>query len=113
MARFRTFDEFFVYYIQQHRHPSNRLLHACGTAAGLAVFVGALLAGRPLLAMLWLPVGYGFAWAGHFIVEGNRPATFGHPVWAFLSDFRMLALMATGRLGPWLQRATETASTRS
>jgi hypothetical protein len=103
--RFRHFDEFFAYYVHEHRHPLNRALHACGTIAGMAVLLGALALGRYWLALLWIPVGYGFAWAGHFLIEKNRPATFGHPLWSFLSDFRMLGLMMTGRLGPWLERA--------
>jgi hypothetical protein len=97
--RFATFEEFFEFYLQQHSQRGNRLLHACGTLLGLAVFGWAIFARHYVWALLWIPIGYGFAWTGHFLIEGNKPATFGHPWWSFISDFRMLALMLTGRLG--------------
>ena len=103
---FATYDDFFAFYVQQHSHPTNRLLHAAGTTLGLAVLIGAFALGHPWLALLWIPVAYGLAWTGHFLIEGNRPATFGHPWWSFISDFRMLALMFTGRLDPWLKPPT-------
>ncbi|KAL4201719.1 hypothetical protein AMTRI_Chr02g217550 [Amborella trichopoda] len=31
----------------------------------------------------------GLAWHSRFFVEGNTPATFGHPVWSFLHDLKM------------------------
>lgn len=102
--KFASYDEFFAFYVQQHSHPGNRLLHALGTALGFAVLISAFALGHPWLALLWIPVAYGLAWTGHFLIEGNRPATFGHPWWSFISDFRMLALMFTGRLEPWLKR---------
>ena len=34
-------------------------------------------------------VGYGFAWVGHFFVEGNKPATFKHPLWSLRGDLVM------------------------
>ena len=37
--------------------------------------------------------------------EGNRPETFGHPLWSLASDLRMLALAATLRLRPHLAAA--------
>ncbi len=96
---FSSYDEFFAFYLQQHSEPGNRLLHCCGTILGFAVFLWALLFSQHRwLAWLWLPIGYGFAWTGHFLIEGNKPATFGHPWWSFISDFRMLGLMLTGRL---------------
>jgi len=102
---FATYDEFFLHYLRQHRDPQNRVLHACGTALGMAVVVASLVFRHPWFALLFLPVGYGFAWFGHLVIERNQPATWQHPWWSFLSDFRMLVLMLTGRLGTWLARA--------
>jgi hypothetical protein len=101
----QSYDEFFLFYLREHSHPGNRALHACGTALGLLIFVGAFALHHPWFALLWLPVGYGFAWFGHFLLEGNRPATFRYPLWSFISDFHMLSLMLTGRLASRLAQA--------
>jgi hypothetical protein len=51
------------------------------------------------MALWLLPViGYGFAWVGHFIIEKNRPATFKHPLWSLMGDFKMFYLMCSGKL---------------
>src|ERR1051325_7182299 len=110
---FNSYDEFFLHYLRQHRDPQNRQLHAFGTALGLIVVGASLFLHHPLFALLFPPVGYSFAWFGHLVVERNKPATWEHPWWSFISDFRMLGLMLTGRLGSWLARADQQSSIAS
>ena len=96
--RFAGYEEFFTFYLREHGNPRNRAMHAAGTVLGLCTLIVPFAVGRPWYALLWPVVAYGFAWTGHFLIEGNKPATFGHPFWSFISDFRMLGLMLTGRL---------------
>lgn len=60
---------------------------------------------QPLWLLAAPLAGYGFAWFGHYVIEKNKPATFGHPLWSLISDYRMLWLWLTGSLGPQLSRA--------
>lgn len=96
--QFANYQEFFAFYLQQHSNMGNRWLHAVGTLSGLAIFMWAFATHHYVWALLWIPVAYGCAWTGHFLLEKNKPATFGHPWWSFISDFRMLRLMLTGKL---------------
>ena len=85
---FKTYEEFWPYYLSQHANPVNRLLHFVGTSCALgSIVLAALVSWRFVLAA---PVaGYGFAWAGHFFFETNRPATFSYPLWSLRADLQM------------------------
>ena len=99
-----TYDDFWLRYLRAHRRPGTRLVHYCGT--GLAVLCLTLAATVDWRWVIAAPlVGYGAAWTAHAALEGNRPETFGHPMWSLVSDFRMFGLAALGRLGPHLERA--------
>jgi hypothetical protein len=101
-----TYAEFWSLYLRAHANPVTRILHYIGTSLALGCLVLALTVAWWFL--LSAPViGYGFAWVAHYRVEGNRPQTFGHPVWSLASDLRMLLLAVLGRLGPHLARAIE------
>ena len=105
----KTFEEFWPFYVREHSRAGTRALHAAGTAAGTALLVGLLATGR----WRWLPLalvpGYAAAWAGHFFVEHNRPATFKHPLWSLVGDYKMVALMLAGRMDEEVARARSEA----
>lgn len=104
-APLASFAEFWPYYLRQHARPRTRALHYVGTTLVVALALGALLTGRWILLGLLPVAGYIFAWLGHFVIEKNRPATFTHPLWSLVADFRMWFLWLTGRIGPELERA--------
>jgi hypothetical protein len=100
----KSFEEFWPFYVAEHGQPKTRSLHFAGTAVALACVAALAARGR----WKWLPValvpGYAAAWAGHFLVEKNRPATFKYPLWSFMADQKMFALMLTGRMEEEIKR---------
>lgn len=103
-----TYGEFWLRYLRAHSRPATRRVHYIGSVLA----VSALAWGIATVDWRWLLaaplVGYGAAWGAHLLLEGNRPETFGHPLWSLFSDYRMLLLACAGRLGPHIARARQT-----
>lgn len=95
---FSSMAEFYPYYLSEHANQTCRRLHVIGTTLVIASALAALVTGK--LALLWLmPVfGYGFAWAGHFFFEHNKPATFKYPFYSLAGDFVMYKDILTGKI---------------
>ena len=93
---FTSYEEFWPYYVAMHSRPATRWVHLAGTLTGAVVTaIGVLTRRRALLA--GLPVlGYGAAWPSHWFIEGNDPASFGHPLWSLRGDFAMIVMMLQG-----------------
>jgi hypothetical protein len=103
--RITSFEDFWPFYVARHVHPVNRALHFLGTSLVLGVLAAAISLGEPLWLLAVPVAGYGPAWVGHLLFEGNEPATFEHPVWSLRGDLRMYRLMWMARMEPELARA--------
>jgi hypothetical protein len=96
--KYDSFEEFYPFYLSEHSNRTCRRLHFIGSALVLIVFAYSVLT-LNWLALTALPVlGYGFAWAGHFFFEKNRPATFTYPIYSFIGDWVMFKNILTGKL---------------
>ena len=96
--QYKTFAEFYPFYLSEHQDRTCRRLHFCGTTIGLMLFAMALFQGNPWLILMGVLIGYAFAWIGHFVYEKNRPATFQYPLFSFMGDWVMWKDMLTGKI---------------
>jgi len=91
---YKSFAEFWPFYLSQHQNRINRYLHVVGSLLALGIiyfstvkYVGVVFA---------IIAGYFCAWLGHFVFEKNRPATFQYPFYSFAADFKMIFTMLMG-----------------
>lgn len=107
LLEFSTYAEFFPYYVGQHSKSATRWFHFAGTHLGAATGLTAIATRTPRLLALAPVISYGMAWFSHFTIEGNKPATFGHPLWSIRGDFQMIAMMWQGRNAELTRIATD------
>jgi len=124
---FKSFADFYPFYLGEHRNPVNRSLHLFGTSCAIALGLRFAASAVPHIckaldqphwanltrgwsvpekdvwkwALAPIVMGYGFSWVGHFFAEKNRPATFKYPVWSLRGDFTMLWQVLTFQRKAW------------
>ena len=96
--QYNSFSEFYPFYLSGHSDINCRRLHFVGSALVLVVLVAAIAMQRWWWLLLLPVIGYGFAWAGHFVFEKNRPATFQYPMYSFMGDWVMFKDMLSGKI---------------
>ena len=85
--QYKSFKQFYPFYLLEHMNPICRGLHFIGTFGVIGIIVFSFFY---INALFYAPLcGYGFAWVGHLFFEKNRPATFTYPLYSFIGDWVM------------------------
>ncbi|CAG7837086.1 unnamed protein product, partial [Allacma fusca] len=93
---YKSFEEFYPFYLGEHCNVTNRRLHLLATTNVVLILIWIAFTGNSYLLPVAVIQGYALAWFGHFFFEGNKPATFKHPFYSLMGDWRMWFEVATG-----------------
>ena len=108
MSNEKTYDDFWLGYLQEHSQRPTRLLHYVGISAAVVSIVAAIATETWWLAVVGIAIGYLAAWTAHYTFQHNIPVMFKGPksaLWSLISALRMYTLGLSGQLGPELRRA--------
>ncbi|PCH94416.1 MAG: hypothetical protein COB85_05650 [Bacteroidetes bacterium] len=96
---YKTFKEFYPYYLKEHTQRGTRVTHFIGTSLFFVFLVMAIVKLDPLYLLPTVIVPYAFAWVGHFFIEKNKPATFQYPGMSLRGDFKLYFDILLGKQG--------------
>lgn len=96
--QFKSFNDFYPYYLQEHSNTTCRKLHFLGTCGVVSLLILFFFTGNLFTLALVPFIGYGLAWMGHLLFEKNKPATLKHPYYSLLGDFKMFWDILAGRV---------------
>ena len=97
-SKFKSFKEFYPFYLSEHSKSSTKLLHVIGSLGVIALILYSIITNN-FKVICYTPLcGYGFAWIGHYFFERNKPATFKYPLYSFIGDWIMLKDILVGKV---------------
>ena len=94
---YKTFGEFYPYYLNEHRKLGTRVTHFIGTSLFFILTIIAIIKGDGQLLLAGVISAYFFAWIGHFFIEKNKPATFKYPWMSLKGDFKLYFEILIGK----------------
>lgn len=94
---YKTFEEFYPYYLTEHQNQTCIRLHVIGTTIALLWGLYTLLTAQYNWFLFGFVIAYFHAWVGHFFFEKNKPASFKYPLMSLRGDFRMTYEIYTGK----------------
>ena len=99
---YKSFKEFYPYYLSQHKKPLTKLFHFFGTSLSILIIASffydlilqnlkSSIESKISYSKIGYAIvcGYFFAWISHAFIEINKPATFTYPIWSLIGDFKM------------------------
>lgn len=104
---FKNYNEFWSFYLSQHSNRLTRAIHFVGAAGFMAMIVTSAVTGKGWYVAGAFAIFYLPAWVAHFVIEGNRPATWRNPLWSFVSDIRMFLFWLAGGLDREIERTSK------
>jgi len=104
IRQFKSFDEFWPFYLGEHSKKATRAFHFGGTSLLLILVCASIAFRSPVFVAYGVASAYGLAWISHFFFERNRPATFRYPLFSLIGDFKMYFFIASGRMTGELSR---------
>ena len=97
MERYKSFQDFYPFYLSEHDNKYTTLLHFIGTSLTIYLYIRFFMTFNFIFLLYALLAGYGFAWIGHFFIEHNKPATFKYPLWSLIGDYKMYFEILQGK----------------
>jgi hypothetical protein len=93
------YNEYYQFYLSKHQSVNNRKMHVLGNAMTILYLI-IVIPSYPLAWLLLTPfIVYPFAFLGHWLFEGNKPALFSsNPIKAKLADIRMCYDFLLGKI---------------
>jgi hypothetical protein len=107
---FRSFEDFWPFYVREHSKPLTRWFHFAGTSAAIVALGAWGKTRKPAYLAAALVGGYLPSWISHFFIENNRPATFKYPLWSLIGDLKMYGLIWQGKMDAEVARAHANSS---